>query len=615
MRQRMLFAAIALGGLALAALDGSAIAAGKGASSAAKAASLSDSDDSGAASVSMRRETVSQDSGGRLVNSVLHGPSGNIISPPPFPSQGERRQPMRQDTLAPQGTPQAAPPAWAQGPFRPGGLQSLAPYGESLFHGTFANTYQDGLNSDYVIMPGDRVVVRIWGAKNYEDILIVDQKGNVFLPEVGLIALGGVKYGQLQSVVKGRLGSVYTSKVDAYAYLLNSQPVAVYLTGAVVQPGRYAGGPSDSVLYYLDRAQGIDPYRGSYRSISVVRGAAPVARIDLYDFLRNGVMPKVELKDGDVILAEPKGPSVAVMGLLRTPALYEFKSGDLDGGHLLEVAPPLNNVSHVSVTGVRNEMPYNIYLPLEKFRTFRLSDNDAVEYHADKPGNSIMVTATGAIEGDSRYPVRKDVTLTALLRHVAVDPKLADLDAIYVRRRSVAEQQKRTIADSLRRLEQSVLTAASASVDEANIRVREAELIQHFIKRVQDIEPDGVVVVSRKGQRADILLEDGDVIVIPQRSNIVQVSGEVMMPKAVVYEKGLNIASYIASAGGFSERANSSNILVVKPNGEITGSTDIGPGDQLLVMPKYDTKYLQAAKDLMQIIYQIAVATKIAVGL
>lgn len=563
------------------------------------------------------RQNAAPESSGRQVGQKLQGPSGNVVSGPNFPQQGDKRSSFRPDA---QGNPSAAltaPPAWAQGPLRAGGSQALAPFGDVLFHGNFAGTYQDGLNANYVIMPGDRIAVRIWGAKTFEDILMVDQKGNIFLPEVGPVALAGVQYGQLQAVVKGRLNRVYTNMVDVYTHLLNSQPVAVYVTGSVTQPGRYAGGPNDSVLYYLDRAQGIDPYRGSYRDLTVLRGGAPLARIDLYEFMRNGIMPKVELKDGDVILVAPKGPSVAAQGQLRTPAFYEFKPGGQDGAALLDIAPPLNNASHVSVSGVRDSRPYNVYLTLEQFRTFALNDNDAVEFHADKPGNSIMVTATGAIVGASRYPVKKDVTLNALLQHVSVDPKLADLEAIYVRRRSVAEQQKRTINDSLRRLEQSVLTAASASVDEANIRVREAELIQSFVKRARDIDPDGVVVVSRKGQRADILLEDGDIVVIPQRTNIIQVSGEVMMPKAVVYEKGLGIASYIASAGGYSERANTSNILIIKPNGEIatSGSTDIGPGDQVLVMPKYDTKYLQAAKDVMQIIYQIAVATKIAVGL
>lgn len=72
---------------------------------------------------------------------------------------------------------------------------------------------------------------------------------------------------------------------------------------------------------------------------------------------------------------------------------------------------------------------------------------------------------------------------------------------------------------------------------------------------------------------------------------------------------------YLASAGGVSSRANDKQILIAKQNGEVglADSLGIEPGDRILVLPKVDTKDMLMAKDLMQIIYQIAVATKIVV--
>ena len=168
----------------------------------------------------------------------------------------------------------------------------------------------------------------------------------------------------------------------------------------------------------------------------------------------------------------------------------------------------------------------------------------------------------------------------------------------------------RQVQESLIRLEQTALTAPSSSVDEATIRVKEAELVQDFVKRAANIEPDGVVVVSRKGQLTDLVLEEGDIVYVPQRSDVVTITGEVMMPKTVVYGEKLSVRDYAKSAGGFTERADKSNVLVIKPNGETGYAKDmgIGPGDQLLVMPEHDTKGVQILKDIVQIMYQVAVS-------
>ena len=410
--------------------------------------------------------------------------------------------------------------------------------------------------------------------------------------------------------MQSQISSVFTQNVEVYTNLMSSQPVAVFVTGNVLRPGRYAGGPGDSILYYLDRAGGIVAERGSYRHVQVKRRNRVIADIDLYQFLLSGVLPAVRLEDGDVILVDKRGAGVAALGLIRQPARYEFKSKGIDGAGLLTMVQPLPGASHVSINGTRNGAAYNAYMPLNEFAAFRLRDEDVVEFHADTPGNTIMVGAAGAISGASRFAVRKGTDLRDLLCYVGVDPDIADTNALYLRRRSVAEQQKKAIQDALIRLEQRALTATSQSVDEANIRVREAELVQDFVKRAAQIEPDGVVVVAHKGDLKNVLLEEGDIVYIPQRSDVVQVVGEVAIPKAVVYDAKLSLRDYVAGAGGYTDRADRRHVLVMKPNGEIgqVSSLGIAPGDQIMVMPEYDSKAVQSIKDIVQIIYQLAVS-------
>lgn len=539
---------------------------------------------------------------------TMMGPNGTMLA---YPQLTMPRATQLQQTMV-------APPAWAQGVLRSVTSIQLQPFASNLFEGRFASTFSDAASNDYILAPGDRIVVRIWGIRAYDDVLVVDQQGNIFIPEVGPVHVGGLTNSQLLGTVRSAISRVYTNNVQVYVNLQSAQPVAVYVTGFVNHPGRYAGGSVDSIISFLDRAGGIDPERGSYRHIEVMRNGKSIAKLDLYLFALQGKVPQLRLKDGDVILVNEKGVSVSAYGLLREEARYEFsRPAAAKGSGLIELSSPLKNVSHVSVSGTRDKAPFNKYFSLDDFKTFQLADGDIVEFVADKPGETIMATVTGAITGASRYPVKKTVKLRDLLRRVEVEPELAATDAIYLRRKSVARDQKAVIQDSLHRLEKAALTATSATPEEAQVRVEEAKLIQDFVKRASVLEPDGVIVVARGGQVQDIWLEDGDEIVIPQKSNVVQITGEVVMPKSVAFEEGMTLDDYLAAAGGVSDRADEKHILVAKQNGEVGLAEHLGinSGDRILVLPEVDTKTMLLAKDLMTIVYQIAVATKVAVDI
>ena len=513
--------------------------------------------------------------------------------------------------------------AWSQQPAQPTADRTVEagatlPFGADLFQGKFSKDYFDELNDDYQVMPGDRVRMQLWGARSFDGVLTVDARGNLFLPEIGPLPVQGMRQAELETRVQQKVRSIYTSNVEVYATLLNPQPVSLFLTGFVNNPGRYAGGPTDSVLFFLDQAGGIDPQRGSFRDIRIIRDGQVLTQLDLYPFILAGTMPRPRLQTGDTILVGARNQAVTVAGFVRHEAGFEFlRNIKPSGSDLLKLAAPLNKASHVSVIGTRQGAPYNVYVPLSGFADLPLEDGDRIRFHADIPGETIMVAASGAIVGASRYPVKKSTTLKELLQHIAVEPQLANLDGIHLRRDSVAEKQKKALDEALQRLEQSSLTATSASVDEANIRVREAELIAQFVEKARQIEPDGTVVVGRDAKIADIYLENGDEIIIPAKSDVVLVSGEVMMPQAVVWDASLELDNYIAGAGGYSDRADRKRLLVVKPNGQVLAAktTGIQPGDQVLVLPRYDTKNMQVLKDISQILYQVAVAAKVALDI
>ncbi|HBC8832869.1 TPA: polysaccharide biosynthesis/export family protein [Citrobacter freundii] len=490
------------------------------------------------------------------------------------------------------------------------------PYGANLFAGGYETERSDGLNDNYLIAPGDKLNIWIWGAVNFSNVVTVDNQGNIFIPDVGPINVKNVAASKVNNLVTSHISEVFTNNVNVYVNLLTATPVSVFVTGPVIRPGQYAGQSSDSVLYFLKRAGGIDSDRGSYRHIKVLRQNRVIQQIDLYEFMQQGKMPKLSLKDQDVILVEPQGPMINVAGKVRNPFRFELKNSTALGSELIDYALPLAKVSHVGVIGDRSNGPFSVYMPYKDFDRIQLSDGDKVLFNDDMHAQVYDVQVMGSYRGPSYFTVRKETRLHDLLNHIPIDPNMADYGSIYIMRKSVAARQKEMLEDSLNRLERSVFTAPANSDGEATIRTKEAELVMRFVEKARKVQPLGKVVVSDKGVIANILLEQGDQIVIPNKTDLIQVGGEVMMPQAVVYNKNATLEDYVAWAGGFTDRANDSRIAVVHANGlmEFKDGGDVMPGDQILVMPKVDSKMMQSIKDITQVIYQVAVAANVVLN-
>lgn len=487
------------------------------------------------------------------------------------------------------------------------------PYGANLFAGGYETERSDGLNDNYLIAPGDKINIWIWGAVNFSNVVTVDNQGNIFIPDVGPINVQNVAASKVNALVTSHISEVFTNNVNVYVNLLTATPVSVFVTGPVIRPGQYAGQSSDSVLYFLKRAGGIDSDRGSYRHIKVLRQNRVIQEIDLYEFMQQGRMPKLSLKDQDVILVESQGPMISVAGKVRNPFRFELKNNSALGSELVTFALPLAKVSHVGVIGDRPNGPFSVYMPYKDFDRIQLSDGDKVLFNDDMHAQVYDVQIMGSYRGPSYFTVRKETRLHDLLNHVPIDPNMADYGSIYIMRKSVAARQKEMLEDSLNRLERSVFTAPANSDGEASIRTKEAELVMQFVEKARKVQPLGKVVVSDNGVIANILLEQGDQIVIPNKTDLIQVGGEVMMPQAVVYNEGAKLDDYVAWAGGFTDRANDKRIAVVHANGlmEFQDAGSVRPGDQILVMPKVDSKMMQSIKDITQVIYQVAVAANV----
>ena len=489
-------------------------------------------------------------------------------------------------------------------------------FGEQLFRGAFSTTSGSTFNDSYVINPGDNVQVRMWGAYQYAATMTVDPQGNIFLPNVGPVRIAGIQNGQLQSVVQNAIGRIYRSNVGVYASLEQAQPVKVFVTGFVNQPGYYRGLAADSVLSYLDRAGGVDPERGSYIDIQIRRNGQVVQQVNLYDFLIAGRLQPFAFRDGDVITVAPQKQTFSITGRVQNPYIFEYNVPNLTVADVLSVANPLADATNISITRASGRAQTAEYYPLSEADRISVNNGDALVVTSDRYAGTIAVQVTGAHKGNGVVILPHGARLKDVIAQLEPS-SLANVQNLSIYRKSVAEQQKQAINQALDRLEAMVLSTQSVTREEAQLRAEDAKLVEQFIAKARRIEPAGrIVVVPNSWQ--DIILQQGDIIHIPEQTSVITVNGQVRVQGALTFEPSLTVADYIAKSGGMDENADPNNILVMQQNGEtkvVNTAYRVQQGDEIMVLPKVKTRRVEIARGISQIFYQLAVAASVIVAL
>jgi protein involved in polysaccharide export with SLBB domain len=548
----------------------------------------------------------------------LNAPSPGLLTQPGMQPQQQVPALLPPDTILNRSgsTTEAEAGATAQGPLaepiRPSG-PSRAVFGAALFARSAPSASDTG-NPNYRLAAGDRVSVRVWGPVETEAIGTLDAQGNMFLPSIGPLHLAGTRSGDLQRTVEAEVRRIYTQQVQVYAVLLSAGNVGVFVTGYVRIPGRHMGAASDTVLDFLLRAGGVDAARGSYRDITVNRGGRPVQRIDLYPFLLQGALPGISLQDGDTIVVGKQGATISADGAVRNNYLFEVGGRSMTGTELIDLSGPLPAATNAVVRGTRNSQPWSRYATLAELRRLPLLDQDTVTFITDAPAPTVRVFVEGSRIGPSVLVADRDANLCQVLDYVEVNPVLADTRSVYILRKRIAAQQLRSINEALDRLERQLFTASSATTGVAEIRSAEAQLVSTYIQRGRRIQPEGrLVAVDGQGRCASLRLEDGDTIVIPERSDTVLVGGEVLSPQAVVWRQGMSIRDYLDAAGGVTQRGDNNGVMIRRASGQVLLDPTEGPrpGDELIALPQLGAKSFQITRDLLSLIYQTAISARV----
>jgi protein involved in polysaccharide export with SLBB domain len=321
---------------------------------------------------------------------------------------------------------------------------------------------------------------------------------------------------------------------------------------------------------------------------------------------------------GDVIIVDSIKNYVEVVGDIKRPYRYEMLHESVTLKRLLSVVLANPTTTNFTVTRYNKNNKQNIKMyAIKDNLDMKIYAGESVNFIPDHTVQNIEIKISGEHKNVHNIVVEKGTTLKDVLEKIKMS-KLSQDNSFKLYRKSIAISQKKLLDGQLDDLEAKTLTTASLTTEEATIRKQESALVLNFIDRAKEVELKGQVVINKNTDLSKILLEDQDEIYIPKKSHIIIVQGEVMLPGAQTYVESMEFDDYIDSCGGFNDRADDDSILIIKSNGHVFNQDNydgkIEPGDSILVLSAVNTKYIQVAKDLTQIMYQVAVGAAVVLN-
>lgn len=205
-------------------------------------------------------------------------------------------------------------------------IRKLLQFGYNFFRPSvagFAPQTDIPVAGDYVIGPGDRIVLNLWGSVEGTYELEVNRSGEVLLPRVGNVKVWGITFEKLPDYLKSKLSKNY---MDFYLNVTigKMRVIKVFVVGEVKSPGGYDLSPLSTLINALSASGG--PLKtGTLRNIQVKRGGKAVEKVDLYDFFLKGDKSRdIRLQSGDTIFVPVIGKVAGIAGNVKRPAIYEL---------------------------------------------------------------------------------------------------------------------------------------------------------------------------------------------------------------------------------------------------------------------------------------------------
>lgn len=409
----------------------------------------------------------------------------------------------------------------------PGEARGKRVFGRDIFNQR-ALSFSPNLNvptpTDYVLGPGDQLVIDIYGDSQKTMAHTISPEGTVTLSGVGPVNVTGLTVAAAQQKIRSRLGKHYSGS-SLRLTLGSTRSIMVNIMGEVRTPGTYHLSPFATAFHALYTAGGIGEL-GTLRNIKVFRGGRLVTVIDIYEYILNGRLAgNIRLQDEDVIQVGPYECLVGITGNVKRPMFYEMRKNESVGTLLKYAGGFTGDAFKKSVRLVRQTGDRYTVHNVDEFEmnTFKVDDGDAISVDGIINRYENMVEIKGAVFRPGQFNLNGQVS-------------------------------------SVR----SLIEAAAGLTEDAFTE----HAIIHRLKADRSLEIIPVDVRGiMSGLVADVPLQNEDVLFIPTQEELRKernftVTGEVMSPGTYEYADNTTIEDLIVQAGGLRDGASLARVDV-----------------------------------------------------
>lgn len=447
--------------------------------------------------------------------------------------------------------------------------------------------------------------------------------GDAYTKSVRVVRKTGKEY-SVYNVDEFDMSSFQVSDEDSVSVdsILDRYSNMVEIKGAVFRPGMYqVGGEINSVRSLLEHADGLREEAFTARAVMhrmKKDRTLEVVPVDVEGIL-DGKVADVPLKPNDVLFIPTKQEmmeeqTITIHGEVNYPGIYKYASNETLEDFVLQAGGLKNSASTVKVDVARRVMnpkaltndsisayTYSFALKdgfvIDGTPGFHLMPFDEV-YVRKSPGFSKQqnVVVDGEVMFSGTYTLqRKNTRLSDVIKAAGgINDRGYAAGATLVRKINESERKRLEAARKMALEQYEQVAAEEAAKTGKSVDITNSERIKKF--QIEDTYSVGIELdkaIANPGSDADIVLREGDRIVVPQYTGTVKINGEVMYPNTVGFVKGKKASYYIDQAGGFNNKAKRGQTYIIYMNGmvaKVSHNAKPMPGCEIVVPAKATTK-------------------------
>lgn len=298
----------------------------------------------------------------------------------------------------------------------------IKPFGYDVFANapsTFSPTMDIAIPEGYIIGPGDKLSIQVFGKETIDVEMVVSREGELIFPNLGAFKVAGLSFIELKQFIRNKIQERIIG-VNVVVGIASLRSMRIFVLGDAFKPGPYTLSSLSSVTHALFAAGGMNDI-GSLRNIQLKRSGKLIKTIDLYELLIHGDSSNdVLLQSGDVVFIAPVSRTVTVDGEVRRPAIYELKNSDtfadaiaMAGGFLPSAYAKSTIVERYNQSHLRSIV--NVDLTDKKQLSAKVREGDYIKVMQTAEMFEQSVTIIGAITRPGKYQWSQGQKVTDLL--------------------------------------------------------------------------------------------------------------------------------------------------------------------------------------------------------